>query len=226
MISQRPAEAGRAFPARGRPPRASSAIGRSRAHDTVHHAAAPPRMDGHGRNPPSRTAPRWPVRRRRCVTRSRPRSRRCPTSCVARLPGTRERRWPARAAAQTPACRPSVTLWEPLAAWRRELHGLQRQCPQRHRPDPSYSPRPRCRRSRVATRPRRRSKRRGVYAVHLLSPDKAVFDPLNPSCDPRSECTTVSPRVGCRRQRAISRASTTSSVRRWSAMDQPTIRRE
>ena len=51
-------------------------------------------------------------------------------------------------------------------------------------------------------------------------------DHLNPPCDPRSECTTVSPRVGCRRQRAISRASTTSSVRRWSAMDQPTIRRE
>ena len=44
---------------------------------------------------------------------------------------------------------------------------------------------------------------------------------------PRSECTTVWPAGGRRRQRAISRASTTSSRRKkWSAIDRPTIRRE
>ena len=42
---------------------------------------------------------------------------------------------------------------------------------------------------------------------------------------PRSECTHGAG-CGVRRQRAMSRASTTSSVRRWSAIDQPTTRRE
>jgi hypothetical protein len=41
---------------------------------------------------------------------------------------------------------------------------------------------------------------------------------------PRSEWTTV-PAAGRRRQRAISSASTTSSARMWSAIDQPTIAR-
>jgi hypothetical protein len=40
---------------------------------------------------------------------------------------------------------------------------------------------------------------------------------------PRSECTSVP--TGLRRQRAMSRASTTSSVRKRSAIDQPTTRR-
>jgi hypothetical protein len=39
---------------------------------------------------------------------------------------------------------------------------------------------------------------------------------------PRCECTPA-PGAGRRRQRAISRASTTSSARMWSAIDQPTI---
>ena len=42
---------------------------------------------------------------------------------------------------------------------------------------------------------------------------------------PRSACT-IAPGAGRRRQRAICRASTTSSVRMWSAIDQPTIIRE
>lgn len=45
-------------------------------------------------------------------------------------------------------------------------------------------------------------------------------------CDPRSECSTVSPGAGRRRQRAISSASVTSSARRWSATDLPTLRGE
>src|SRR3954454_22230154 len=41
---------------------------------------------------------------------------------------------------------------------------------------------------------------------------------------PRSECW-ISPRGGCRRRIAITRASRASSPRRWSAMPQPTISR-
>ena len=53
-----------------------------RAHDTVHHAAAPaphgrPRTATHRQERP----PAGRSRSRRCVTRSRRRSRRCPSSC-------------------------------------------------------------------------------------------------------------------------------------------------
>jgi len=45
-------------------------------------------------------------------------------------------------------------------------------------------------------------------------------------CDPWSVCITVPASCPLRLQMAICRASTTSSARRWSAIDQPTTRRE
>ena len=55
-------------------------------------------------------------------------------------------------------------------------------------------------------------------------PSRCCDDQLNPPWLPRSECTTV-PGSGRRRHVAICRASTTSSERMWSAIDQPTTAR-
>jgi hypothetical protein len=70
-------------------------------------------------DPGSRTVPPWlGTAPKPSATRSPPASRRCPSSCAARSPGTKARSWPSTPnSASTPACRStSVTLTAPGSA--------------------------------------------------------------------------------------------------------------